>query len=177
MFYINLIPLTILIISLFFCLGISVLILFGDNSVYIEKESIKVIKSNLLFNKTELIDKTELKSISFIPNLFETTNLLQIQNNMHKWEILNNILSFLLFPFIKIIQFTMPNFIQIIKIEDKNGIKNSFLCCGIQEDHYTNSDKNTFENLIKFIHKYEYPIIMTNKIRDIIFILNESPKT
>lgn len=173
LFYINIISLTILLISLFFCLGISLLILFGDNSIYINKESIKVIKSNFLFKKTELFMKSELISISFIPNLFEISNLLPFQNSTLKSTILNIVLFILFFPVIIITQYIMPNFIQIIKIEDKNGLRKSFLCCGIEEDHYTNSDKNTFENLIKLTYKYEYPIKMTNKIKDIIFILNE----
>lgn len=177
LFYIEVTSLTIFLIVLFFCLVISVLILYGDNSIFIEKESIKIIKSNFLFKKTSLFTKSELTSISFTPNLFEISNLLPFQNSTLKSTILNIILFILFLPVILITQYIMPNFIQIIKIEDKNGFENSFLCCGIEEDHYTNSHKNTFENLIKLTHKYEYPIKMTNKIKDIIFILNESPKS
>jgi len=177
LFFVNVISLTILLISLIFCLAISVLILFGDNSVFIDKQSIKFLKSNFLFKKTSLFLKSETKSISFIPNLFEIENLLPFQKSSIKNTILNIILFYLFFPIILITQFILPNFIQIIKIEHNDGSKNSFLCCGIEEDYYTNSDEDTFENLIKLIHIYEYPIKMSPKIKDIIFILNESSKS
>lgn len=60
--------------------------------------------------------------------------------------------------------------IKIIPLEGKSVI---YFCLGIEEDYYTNSDDDTFENLIKLTYKLKYPIKMTKKIESTIFVLNE----
>ena len=126
----------------------NVLIRYGNNSLIIREDNIELYNNYFLIKNNHNYNKNEISEIIFYS--FEVTK------------------------YIILISLFMPG-LKIIKIRLKDGSSRIHFCFGLEEDYYTNSEDDTFENLIKYVYKMNYPIRMTKNIKYIIFVLNKKP--
>lgn len=131
-----------------------VILSYADNSINVSETFFSISKSNLLFQESELIQKDEIEFIelkyNWIDGIFPSSRFL----------------FYITFPLVMILPYILPAFYKLIIVHYKDGHYKRFYCFGIEEDYYTNSESDTFENLVRTFYKLDYEIKMTNRIKD-----------